>query len=177
MSLNVGEKFPQVKVATRSGHVDLAEKWSAGPVVIAFHRIWCPFCQQAAIELSSVAPELQRLGATTVIVYREDADTVARTCDERQTDALCVSDPDRGLEKAVELKRFHLSRYAAFSPRRLFEARRAGARLGSMKADILQGRGTFVVDRAGRVVYVHLATTAADIPPIDEVINAVRAAS
>lgn len=177
MGIRVGDTFPNVPVITSAGAVDLSERWSQGPLVVAFHRMWCPFCQQAAIELSAAAPELRRLGAGAVIVYREDADKVADTCDERNTTAMCVSDSERALEKAVELKRFRLSRYAAFSPSRLVQAVRAGARIRSMGADVLQGRGTFVVNRAGRIVYTHVATTAADIPPIDEVLASVREAA
>lgn len=177
MGIHVGDTFPKVPVITSGGAVDLSERWSQGPLVVAFHRMWCPFCQQAAIELSAVVPELRQLGADAVIVYREDVDKVAETCDERHTTAMCVSDSERALENAVELKRFRLSRYAAFSPSRLVQAVRAGARIRLMGADVLQGRGTFVVDRAGRIVYIHLARTAADIPPIDEVIAAVREAA
>lgn len=177
MGVRVGDTFPTVPVITAGGPVDLSERWSQGPLVVAFHRMWCPFCQQAAIELSAVVPELRRLGADAVIVYREEADKVAATCDERHTTAMCVSDSERELEKAVELTRFRLSRYAAFSPSRLVHAVRAGARIRSMGADVLQGRATFVIDRTGRIVYTHLATTAADIPLIDDVMAAVRQAA
>jgi peroxiredoxin len=177
MGARVGDDFPHGSVVTANGPTDLSEKWSRGPLVIAFHRMWCPFCQQAAIQLSSAVPELQRMGAAAVIVYREDPGKVANVCEVRHTTATCVSDANRALEKAVELKRFRWWRYAAFSPVRLIGAIRAGARVGSVGANVLQGRGTFVVDRAGRIVYCHLATTAADIPPIDDVIAAARAAA
>lgn len=175
MSIAVGERFPAMRVLSTDGELDLANLWSSGPLVIAFHRMWCPFCQQAAIQLGDAAPELERLGAVTVIVYRENVDAVAAACTERQTAAVCVSDAHRSLEVAVGLERFKLRRYLAFSPRRLLAAHRAGSEVRGMGTNVLQGRGTYVVGCDGRVVYVHEATTAADIPPIDEIVSAVRA--
>ena len=70
MSMSVGDRFPAMRVLSTDGELDLANLWSSGPLVIAFHRMWCPFCQQAAIQLSGAASELTRLGAVTVIVYR-----------------------------------------------------------------------------------------------------------
>ena len=175
MSMSVGDRFPAMRVLSTDGELDLANLWSSGPLVIAFHRMWCPFCQQAAIQLSGAASELTRLGAVTVIVYREDLNAVAAACTERHTAAVCVSDAHRSLEDAVDLQRFKLLRYLAFSPRRLLAARHAGSKVLGMGTNVLQGRGTYVVGCDGRVVYVHEAMTAADIPPIEEIVSAVRA--
>ena len=177
MTIGIGDRFPPVEVRTAEGPVDLSQRWSKSPLVIAFHRMWCPFCQQAAIQLSDAASDVELVGGGVVIVYREDPDSVVKACLERRTAALCVSDADRSLERAVELDRFTLSRYGAFSPRRLLQARRAGAHIGGVGSNVLQGRGTFVVNRSGRVVYRHEATTAADIPPIGEIVTAVRRAA
>jgi peroxiredoxin len=116
MGIGVGDRFPAVEVLSVEGPVDMARLWSQGPVVVAFHRMWCPFCQQAAIQLTDVAAELERLGAVVVIVYREELAKVADACEERGTSAFCVSDQHRSLEDAVGLGRFNLSRYVAFSP-------------------------------------------------------------
>lgn len=68
-------------------------------------------------------------------------------------------------------------RTGAFSPARLLQARRAGAHIGGVGSNVLQGRGTFVVNRSGRVVYRQQAVTAADIPPIGEIVSVVRQAA
>lgn len=176
MSIGVGDRFPAGDVLSVEGPVDLARMWSQGPLVIAFHRMWCPFCQHAAIQLTDAASELERLGAAAVIVYREDVTTVAGACEGRGTKALCLSDQHRTLEHAVGLDRFKLFRYVAFSPRRVWAARAAGAKVG-LGSNVLQGRGTYVVDRTGTVVYAHQAKTAADIAPIDDVVAAARSAA
>ncbi len=177
MTLGMDDRFPAITVTTPGGPVDLRDLWTRGPLVVAFHRMWCPFCQQAALELSSLAPHLAGVGGQAVIAYREGLDDVASACTERHTQALCVSDADRALERAVDLRPFGLARYAAFNPARLVRARRAGARVHMPSTSVLQGRATFVVDTRGRVVYVHRATTAADIPPVLDLREAVDRAA
>ncbi len=168
MTIAVGDRFPAVTVDTVDGSMDLAAKWSQGPLVIAFHRIWCPFCQQAATQLSAALPQLKQFGADAVIVYREDTSKVAEVCTERHTTPTCASDPAQTLEKAVELQRFRLLKYAAFGPGKLIRAMRDRSKVRGVKPDTLQGRGTFVVNPHGRVVYAHLATNAATDPKSDD---------
>jgi peroxiredoxin len=105
VAISVGDRFPAVNVITADGPVALPDRWSRGPLVVAFHRMWCPFCQQAALQLTDAAPELHRLGGGVVIVYRADALAVARTCQERHTDALCVSDADQSLAPSTSRSR------------------------------------------------------------------------
>ena len=46
--------------------------------------------------------------------------------------------------------------------------------MGLQRGARFQGRGTYVLDTTGRVVYVHQARTAADIPRVEDVVTAVR---
>lgn len=177
MTLEVDDRFPAITVTAVTGPVDLRDLWSRGPLVVAFHRMWCPFCQQAALELSGLAPRLTAMGGHIVIAYRESLDEVASACTERHTQAVCVSDADRALERAVDLRSFVLARYATFNPARLVRAHRAGARVQMPTTNVLQGRGTFVVDTRGKVVYAHRASTAADIPPIHHLREAMHRAA
>lgn len=178
MSLAVGAQFPvDIAVEAAGGRVTVSEMLAAGPVVVAFHRLWCPFCQQAARELAAVKDQLDAAGARVVIVYREDVDVVREACTQRAIPFDCVSDPDRELENATEIERFSVARYAAFSPKRLVHALRSGSRAGIPTSGVLQGRGTFVLDPGGRIVYAHQSTTAADIPPIADILAAVQSAT
>jgi peroxiredoxin len=175
MDSKLGALFPiDVPVVSRTGTVRIADLITHGPLVLAFHRSWCPFCQQAARDLAGAGDRFREYGARIAIVYREDIDTVTRSCAERSLGVECLSDPRRELEAAAEIERFSIRRYGAFSPARLIAALRSGSRIGAVKADVLQGRGTFVIDTDGRVVYEHRAVTAADIPDIDDVVAAVR---
>lgn len=148
MTLGVHDRFPAATVTTVARPVALRDLWTRGPLVVAFHRLWCPFCQQAGLDLSRLAPRLYAMGGQVVIAYRESLDAVTSTCIERHTQAVCVSDADRRLERAVDLRR-----------------------RGSVR------RATFVVDTQGRVAYVHRAATLADIPPIHDLSGAIDGAA
>ncbi|OBK44873.1 hypothetical protein A5655_13160 [Mycobacterium sp. 1081908.1] len=158
---------------TTDGPLAWSTLLSTGPLVVAFHRLWCPFCQQAARELASVKDQFDAAGAHVVLVYREDVDTISHACTERGIPFQCVSDFNRELEAAADVERFSAVRYAVFSPRKLINALRSGSRVGKANSGFLQGRGTFVVDRDARVVYAHQSRTAADIAPIEEILAAV----
>lgn len=175
MSLAVGATFPvDVAVDSTRGPVRLSDMMGAGPIVVAFHRLWCPFCQQAARELAAVKDQLDALGARVVIVYRQQVDFVHRACDRRGIPFDCLSDPDREMETAANVEHFSIGRYAAFSPRRLVAALRSGSRMGKVTSGLLQGRSTFVLDTIGRIVYAHRSLDAADIAPIGEIVTAVE---
>jgi peroxiredoxin len=178
MSLVVGATFPvDVAVDSPRGPVPLSDMMGAGPVVVAFHRLWCPFCQQAARELVGAKDELDALGARVVIVYREQVDVVRDSCTQRRIPFDCLSDPGRELEMAAGIKRFSAARYMTFSPRKLVSALRSGSHTGKATTGLLQGRATFVVDGNARIVYAHASVNAADTPPIDEVLAAVQSAA
>jgi peroxiredoxin len=175
VSLAVGAKFPvDITVEAQHGRLSVSEMVAAGPVVVAFHRLWCPFCQQAARELAAIKDQLDAAGARVVLVYREDVDTVGESCAQRGVPFDCANDPGRELENATEIERFSIGRYAAFPPGKLVRALRSGSRVRRPNSGVLQGRGTFVVDRDGRIVYAHQSTTAADIAPIDDILAAVQ---
>ena len=178
MSLAVGARFP-VDIAVDSAHgpVRLSDMLAAGPLVVAFHRLWCPFCQQAARELVAVKDQLDAAAARVIFVYRDDVDTISESCARRGIPFECVSDSARELETATDVDGFSIGRYAAFSPRKLINALRSGSHVGKVNSGFLQGRGTFVVDGNARVVYAHQSVTAADIAPVDEVLSAVRSAA
>ncbi len=177
MHVDVGTTFPTgIRVESPRGPVTVWQLLGKGPVVVAFHRMWCPFCQQAARDLVAVRDDLEACGARVVIVYREDVGSVGGSCADRAIPFDCVSDSDRQLEQAADITKFSLSRYLAFSPAKMIRALRSGSRIG-MSAHFLQGRGTFVLDRTGKVVYAHRSTTAADLPQINDVLVAVRAAA
>ena len=178
MTLGVGQWFPvDIAVDSPRGPVSVADLLSDGPVVVTFHRLWCPFCQQAARELAAAETEIAGGGGRVAIVYREDVATVQRASRERGTPFLCLSDTHRELETATEIDQFTVGRYAAFSPRKLIAALGSGSRIAMPRSGILQGRGTFVVARGGSIVYAHHSTTAADIAPVSDVLEALRALS
>jgi peroxiredoxin len=102
MSLAVGDRFPvDIAVDGRGGRITLSEMITGGPLVVAFHRLWCPFCQQAARDLAAAKDQLDAVGAQVVIVYREHIVTACRSCTQRAIPFECVSDADPWLSHAV----------------------------------------------------------------------------
>src|SRR5690349_24094036 len=102
MSLAVGAKFPvDIPVQAQRGPVRLSEISASGPLIVAFHRLWCPFCQQAARDLTAVKGQLDAVGAGVGIIYREDADTVCDSCTQRGVPFECLSDPARELAQGA----------------------------------------------------------------------------
>lgn len=178
MGIDVGDRFPvDIAIEGREGPISIAQLIGTGPAVLAFHRLWCPFCQQAARDLESVKAEFDAIGARVAIVYRDDVETVCDSCAQRGITLDCLSDPERELERAAEVERFSVGRYAAFAPARLVRVLRSGSRIGRPSLEILQGRGTFVIDSDARIVYVHRSTTAADIAPVGQILTAARQAA
>jgi peroxiredoxin len=175
LSLTVGSTFPaDIAVDSARGTLRLSELLGDGPLVVAFHRLWCPFCQQAARELAAVKAEFDALGARVVIVYRDNVDFVLRACSRRATPFDCVCDPRGELAAAADVAPFSIARYWAFSPRKLIKALRSGSQVGKAKSGLLEGRATFVLDGKARVVYSHTSVNAADIPPIGDILAAVQ---
>ena len=175
MSLTVGKTFPaDIAVHSARGTLRLSDMLGDGPLIVAFHRLWCPFCQEAARELAAAKDEFDAHGARVVIVYRENVDFVLRACTRRGTPFDCVCDPAGELMAAAGVERFSIGRYWAFSPRKLVNALRSGSRVGKATTELLQGRATFVLDGNARVVYAHTSVNAADIPPIRDIVAAVQ---
>lgn len=173
MTLRIGDPFPRIPLTTVDGRLDLADRWRDGPVVVAFHRLWCPFCQQATIEMAGRADEL----GAVVLVYPQDAADVAATCAGRGLPFTCASDPGRALEHAAGVPRMRPARYLrGATPARAVAALRSGARPHRPTSDPFQGRGTFVLAPGGAVAYVHLATGVADLAPVEDLVAAVRTA-
>jgi peroxiredoxin len=175
VSLTVGDTFPvNIAIDAARGTLRLSDMLGDGSLVVAFHRLWCPFCQQAARELAGAKEQFDALGARVVIVYRDDVDFVARACARRGTPFDCVSDPRGELTMAAGIEPFSFRRYGAFSPRKLVNALRSGSRVGMVKSGFLQGRAAFVLDENARIVYAHNSVNAADIPPIGDILAAVQ---
>jgi peroxiredoxin len=178
VSLVVGAAFPvDVVLDSSGGPARMSDMLRAGPLVVAFHRLWCPFCQQAARELVAVKDQLDALQARVVIVYSEPLEFVGRACARRGIPFDCLSDSRRELAMAAQIRNFSIGRYVAFSPRKLIRAVRSGSQIGKVTTDLLQGRATFVVDQNSRIVYAHNSVNAADIAPTADVLAAVRSAA
>jgi len=127
------------------------------------------------------AGEIAARGARVVAVGQGDGDYAADFCHELGASFTCLGDPERAAYRA-----FALPRGSAWSvvvkgllenPRLgLSRLRRASLR-GSLlpQTDVLQLPGVAIVDRAGRVQFMHRAKTTDDLPATRRLLEALDA--
>jgi peroxiredoxin len=89
-----------------------------------------------------------------------------------------VSDPDRKLYRAFDLKR--MSTLGFLSPRlarKGIGAMVRGHSMGAPQGDVKQLPGVFIIDPDGRVVFSHYAADPSDHPQIETLLTAAKAAA
>jgi peroxiredoxin len=179
MTLQAGDRFPDVSLESLEGPVRLSERWTRQPLVIAFMRHFgCAFCREHLILLGRSLDEIRAAGGDVVAAFQYRAEPTANFCRSRGVPFDCLGDPGRDGYKAVGLGRGTIAEY--LGPRVWFRwprAARAGAHVGKPEGDVAQRPGTFVVDTDGRVVLAHYNRDSTDNPPVSEVIEAVERAA
>lgn len=79
-----GDSIPEVCLPNARGEITkLADKLSAGPIVLNFYRGgWCPFCNLELKALTNILPEIQQLGAQLIGISPETPDTTQQTVNQ-----------------------------------------------------------------------------------------------
>jgi peroxiredoxin len=120
--------------------------------------------------------EIRAAGGDVVAVFQYRADPTFHFCRKRGVPFDCLGDPEREGYHAVGLERGSASEYIGPQLAKGFlRAARHGAFAGVPKGDVAQRPGTFVVSPEGVVLFAHYNRDSADNPPIDDLIEAVRA--
>jgi peroxiredoxin len=114
-------------------------------------------------------------GATVGVIGMGRPDQAGAVCHRRQVPFACLTSPDGSAHRAYGLRRGTLNQVAGpltWLPwlRNQVTGNPQG-RFG--QGDVAQLGGTFVVDRAGIIRYVHRGRRADDNPPNEEVLEAV----
>ena len=123
------------------------------------------------------AAEIEAAGARLVVVTPQSADRAATWRDEVSLgEALVIADPERTLYKALGARRPRplwvlRPRVAAVGVRALLAGERPSVTSGD---DTLQLGADVVVDRNGRIAFLHLASDAADRTPPDALLAVLR---
>lgn len=101
-AVGVGDKAIDFSLPNaRGGELALADKLSAGPVVLNFFRGgWCPFCSLEFAALQRKLGEIEALGASLVGVSPERLDTSVSTLEQHQLRFDVLS--DRGNRVAAQ---------------------------------------------------------------------------
>ena len=173
-----GDAFPRLTLESAAGPVDLSQRWSRGPLVIAFMRHFgCAFCRQHLIDLKKAYGEIQQGGGDVIAIFQYGAEATERFCEAREIPYECAGDPLREGYAKVELGRGGIREYLGW---RVFKgwasAAREGVFFGRPQGDAAQRPGTFVVDSSGRVVLAHYNEHSTDNVPVEQVLAAVRQA-
>jgi hypothetical protein len=137
------------------------------PLLIVFLRHFgCTFCREALADLAEARQRIESRGTRLVLVHMSsDEDAAAFFAGYGLADVTRVSDPDRELYRAFDLRRGTLRQL--FGARVWWRGWRAGVRdghgVGVLQGDGLQMPGAFLVSR-GRIVHACRHESAADRP-------------
>jgi peroxiredoxin len=126
--------------------------------------------------LDQARDEIRAAGGDVVCVFMYRAAPTRNFCRQRKVELECLGDPDREGYHAVGLERGGARELA--SPKvalGMLRAARHGAVAGKPEGDTRQMPGTFVVGTDGRLAYAHYNRDQSDNPPMEAVLEAVRA--
>jgi len=177
--LDKGDPFPDFTLEGAHGPVELRERWSEGPLAVAFMRhMGCSFCREHLAQLDQARGEIRAAGGEVVAVFQNRGGDARAFCNERRVGLDCLGDPRREGYGAVALKKGSWKEYIgpAIMMRQL-QAIRSGYRPGAPKGDVSQRPGTFVVGTDGLIVFAHYNRDSSDNPTTDAVLAAVREAA
>jgi len=137
------------------------------PALVVFLRhTGCPFCREAMRDMHRQREAIAAAGVMPVFVHQGPEDDASRAIfeSERVADIPRISDPDRRLYQAFELRRGNL--WQMFGPKvwwRSMQAIATGSRAGRVVGDAFQMPGVFVLHK-GRIVRAFRHASQADRP-------------
>lgn len=178
MPLVPGDEFPNLKLDSVGGRVELRERWRRGPLVVMFMRHFgCAFCREQLIKIGRANEDFAAAGAEVVAIFQYSAEATRDFCASRKVPFDCLGDPLREAYGEVSVGRGGRDQVLGRKIARKYLQTIARSRVvggGSQGGDMQQLPGTFVVDREGRVLFAHYAVSSADNPPVADVLAAVR---
>lgn len=129
------------------------------------------------MQLHRARHEIEETGARLVVVGNGAPNFIAGFRDKTGFDGVIYTDPERNAFRALHLKRNVRSSLNLRTMSRAVKAYRAGNRQTRTKGDAWQLGGVFVVATGGALVYEQKSEYAGDHPPVEEIIEAARAAA
>ncbi len=178
MPLAPGDEFPNLKLDSTDGRVELRERWRQGPLVVMFMRHFgCAFCREQLIKVGRAQDEFAAAGAGVVAIFQYSAEATRDFCASRKVPFDCLGDPLREAYGEVEVGRGGRDQVLGRRIARKYLGTIVRSRVvggGSQGGDMQQLPGTFVISARGRVVFAHYAVSSADNPPVADLLAAVR---
>ena len=178
MPLEPGDEFPNLKLDSVDGRVELRDRWKRGPLVVMFMRHFgCAFCREHLIKMGRAQAEFDAAGAEVVAIFQYSAEATRNFCASRKVPFDCLGDPLRAAYAEVEVARGTRKQSLNRRIARRYLGLIAKERViggGSQGGDMLQLPGTFVVSPDGRVRFAHYAVSSADTAPVEDLLAVVR---
>jgi AhpC/TSA antioxidant enzyme len=137
---------------------------------------------EALAQLREQTPELEKLGLQLACIVQGDAQEAAEFCGQYGMAAQCIPDPQKETYRKFGLDRASWGSLLFPSPelkKRRKENREAGFGVslkGSLKShcDILLLPGAAVVERGGRILWLHRGKNPADLPAAEIMVEQAR---
>ena len=181
MGLHVGDAVPSALADTEVLGPDgtasrLGERWTTTPAAVVFLRHFaCIACSEHVALLAPRLHELARLGLRVVYVGNGEPRFIDAFVQRNGIEpgvVEVVTDPSLHAFEATGLHRLVLS---TFGPRALLNLGRAtlrGFHQRRVEGDTFQQGGVLVVDRQGKIAYLHRDERTGDHAPVGDVVDA-----
>jgi peroxiredoxin len=169
----------------RGADVRLGELWRQQPVVLVFLRHYgCVFCRAHAVQLHHARERFAAAGARLALVGQGTPDDANRFRRAQSIDVPVYADPERRAYEGAGTKMATLSEllHPLIVARAIKHTVSSRVRQGSIA--VHQGRivdhpaqlgGVLAIAPDGSIRYAHMSEDASDIPPVNEVLAAIRA--
>jgi len=168
--LNVGDNAPAITFTTADSKKEaFASYYEKQPVVIIFYRgYWCPVCNKHLSEFAEKAKEIETAGAKLIAISGESYDNVAKTKEQTGANFTVISDVDGSIMKAFGVNFKVTEEYQAMIQDKL-KASIADTN-ANKKAD-LPVPATFIIDKAGKIVYKQFNPDYKDRASVEDILN------
>ena len=175
--LRPGDPFPNLKLDTSAGRIELKDRWREGTLVVMFMRHFgCPFCREHLMRMGRALPAFEAEGAQLVAIFQYGAEATEAFCESRGVPFDCLADPLREAYGEVSLGRGKRNQLLNWRVAKAWVRNAASGNVssGAKGGDYAQMPGTFVVDSEGYLKLAHYNASSEDNPSVERVLEAVR---
>jgi peroxiredoxin len=152
--LKVGSRAPAIVLKNAKGvTVDVAALLKKGPVIVTFYRGgWCPYCNLELKAYQEILPQITAAGASLVAISPEKPDDTLSTAEKNALAFEVLSDVGQKVGRAFDLVyEFTDELKTAYQGFNLD----IPARNGAPDEWALPVSATYVIDRAGVIIYAY----------------------
>jgi len=169
--LKKGDKAPTIEVLINGVKTPLSTLYKDQTVALFFYRgNWCPVCNKHLADFTERARDLTAKGIKLVAVTPEDADGIDKMKEKTGANFTIISDLDGSIQKAFDVDYIVTSNYA----------KKIEDNLGTSIADnnasgeaVLPVPATYVINRAGEIIYSHFDVNYKNRASVDDILNSV----